>query len=110
MVNSFGFKGILCFLNLANIIVNLLRKQRYYSCPIFLSADSGDNFRQLSLKGREGIAERQRRCQSSPAAYLAWRQLSDCVSIPRSSAQRMSHPAPGSFSNVRSIFICADGL
>ena len=59
IVNSLGFKDILCFLNFANIIIDLFREQGYDCCTLPLSVDSGDDFRQLSPKGRDGIAEMQ---------------------------------------------------
>ncbi len=59
MVNSFGFKGILCFINLANIIIDLFREQRYDFRTLLLSVNSGDDFRQLSPKGPDGNAEPQ---------------------------------------------------
>lgn len=48
IVNSFGCKGIRCFLNLSNIIVNLLREQGNSIYTLLLSVDSGGDFRRLS--------------------------------------------------------------
>jgi len=50
IVNSLGFKGILCLLSLAIININLFREQLCSSCTLLLSVNPGDNFRQLSAK------------------------------------------------------------
>ena len=59
MVNSVGFKDILCFLNLASIIIDLFCEQGYNSCILLLSANSGGDFRQLFPRGCDRIAEPQ---------------------------------------------------
>jgi hypothetical protein len=50
MVNSSGFKGSLRFLNPAKIIVNSFREQGDSIYTLLLSANSSNDFRELSKR------------------------------------------------------------
>jgi len=110
IVNSLGFKGILCFLSLPISLSTSFVSKAITFAPSSYRSIRGTTFANCPGKGPTEMPSRNRGADFCRRGYLICLQLTDCPSSPSNSTRLMSHPTPGCFLRFNLVFISREGL
>lgn len=110
IVNSSGFKDILCFLNLPISLSTSFVSKAITPAPSSYRSIPGTTFANCPQKGPTEVPSRNGGADFRRRGYLICLQLTDCPSSPSGSTRLMSHPMPGCFLRFNLVFISREGL